>query len=126
MSSLPDEHSDFVVRQQKFHADRLARLRFLKGQAETVSELIADPRWEIYGRQIEMKRKTHGGELAALKTKLENAFLNPQDYGETKVKQAYNQGCCDGLDFALQIAKDLIEQGEKALGEIEILSNQVK
>lgn len=86
---------------------------------QKMSELTADPRWEIYGRALEQAKEIHERRIEAADQTLLGEFLDTVNYGKVKVARAYAEGYAKALAFALTAAKELIEQGEKATEELK-------
>jgi hypothetical protein len=128
MSRLPEENIDpyNVARGGMWDSQRLImakqeQLKRQQGEAEVMSRLTASPEWEIYGRKLEFELNR----AKQLRARLENALLtqvlNPQDYIEAKVHQAGAKSMVEALEFSLNVAKTLIEKGEKAIAELTFM-----
>ena len=99
---------------------RVHQLRIVAAVGQTMSELKADPRWELYGRHLELMRNQN--EDLAKKCELSLVgpkMLDPKEYAQLKVELARYRAYGDAYSKALEIAQTLIERGEQALKEIE-------
>ena len=115
---------DFRARREvEANAKRLPQLQAVKERASQMSALMADPKWEIYGLYVETERDKNAASAKAQ----EKAFMDltnpmlPQDELKAKLRYAHNQGALEAYNVALNIAKILIEQGEKAEEQIQAL-----
>ncbi len=115
------EHDQGYIR--GLRAGEKRDLQRVKEEGEVLSILTATPEWEMYGRKlgIEINRAT------AIKERIEKLFLDPQkvlspaDYMEAKVRQGQAAAYLDALNFALNVAKTLIEKGEVAVAELNLI-----
>ena len=93
----------------------LDHMRLVQGVGSVMSELQADPKWAIYGNHLEeIKQRYKDQQAGAERLLLDGKFMNSDQYGEAKLKQAECRGTVKGIDLALSIAKELIERGEEA------------
>lgn len=120
MPQLEDIMPYLKAKEKEAKDERVEQLRHQWGVGVVMSELQADPRWAIYGNHLkalqeyeEAKVKNYQGQL------LNKDFLTPKNYGQLKVALAKAEGIVAGFQQALDLAKQLIEQGEKALGSLE-------
>jgi len=101
----------------------LPQLQARQEKGFKMSQLIADPNWEFYGRYIEAEK---AGAEARCKV-AEQAILNlanpllPQDELKAKLILASNQGIVGAFNYALNIAEVLITEGEEAAKAVERL-----
>lgn len=81
-----------------------------------MSQLTADPNWEFYGRYLEAQRAKAEGYCKAASQAILNLAnpLSPQDELKAKLSLANHQGVVEAFNYALDIAKVLITEGEKA------------
>ena len=82
-------------------------------------ELTADPNWEIWERHIDAEKqrreqifKSMGEMLLSHRNK-----LTLEKFDQAKMDLAEHEAWIKALDFAVNIAKDVIERGEKAIDE---------
>ena len=106
--------------------DRLRQLRERQGVAQKVSELVADPRWEVWGRHLEAMRDKAKDRLVSVELKLTGEVLSPDEYVSVKVSQSSARGEVRAYNNALALAKTLIEQGEQAMKELNLLTTEDK
>lgn len=99
---------------------RIRQLRERQATGQKISELVADPRWEIFGREIESIRATYERRSEAAKVKLLNHLLLGDEYLQTKMEQAQADAAATALTLILGRAKVLIEQGEQAMNELKL------
>ena len=93
----------------------LDHMRLVQGVGSVMSELQADPKWAVYGNHLEeIKRRYKDQQAGAERLLLDGKFMNNEEYGRVKLQQAECKGTVKGIEIALSIAKDLIENGEKA------------
>ena len=107
--------------------ERFSKLEAIRQVGNTLSELRADPRWEVYGRYIEQERAKNEASAKAQERALLD-MVNPMpalDELKAKLRLAHNQGAMEAYKVALEIAKTLIEQGEKAEALIAQMGKQV-
>ena len=126
MSTLPEENRLIDWKQLYDKADAKSRTRELKRtqeEAEIMSSLTADPRWERYGRKLEAELKRATQLKDRLEAILLTKVLKPEEYIEAKVHQAANKGAVEALRFALTVAQTLIEKGEMAVAELNLMEN---
>ena len=96
-------------------------MRQLRGHvavADKVSQLVSDPRWEVWGRHVEAIKDYYAKRQAVAAAKLLTETLSGDEYVKAKVAHASSLEAVKVLDYALNMAKTLIEQGEKALAEL--------
>ena len=107
---------------QKLSASRtikIRQLRHVQAIAQTMSELSADPRWELYDRQIQVLIEQRRVALTALEKKLnEGETLEFKDYANLKQQIAFSRGWIEALKASIEVVKIWIERGEKAGEEI--------
>ena len=99
---------------------RVHQLKIVAAVGQTMSELKADPRWEVWGRHLELMRQqnedlAHKCELLLLGPKM----LDPKEYAQLKVDLTRYRAYSDAYSKALEVAQTLIERGAQALKEIE-------
>jgi hypothetical protein len=102
-------------------AQRLQNVHQLRERqvvGQKISELLADPRWEIYGRHVEAVRDSYQRRLDAVGADLLTQFYSETEYMKKRCEYAQAKEAVKALDTALTIAKTLIEQGEAAAAEI--------
>ena len=104
---------------EQARADHVRQLRERQEVGQKMSELMADPRWEIWGRHLESMRDQAKDRLALIEIKLTSEVLSPDEYLRVKVSQAQARGMWQSYNNALLLAKTLIEQGEKAVEELK-------
>lgn len=107
------------------------RFRQVQAQGIKMSELVADPRWEIYGRYIETERANHEASAKGIESKLLDDLnpLEPHEERKARLHLAHNRAAIEAYTLALSIAKTLIERGQAAEAEIArmvFLDNQSK
>ena len=111
------ELNEFRNRRARSDAEkRVAQIRAAQQVGKTLSELRADPRWEVYGRYLEAERAKAEGLCRVAEQSLLNIEKppSPQEEYRAKLALAQNRGTIEAFNYALNIAKQLIEQGEKA------------
>ncbi len=113
------EYRDVKPRLEIIHkqreAERRQQARIAQGVGQTMAELLADPRWQLYCNHIQAVLETDRKRLNALRDKLSGlAFLNEVENGQARVDAAYAKGHGDGLEWAMGLAKQLVERGEAA------------
>ena len=119
-----DELNEYRARREaEANAKRLPQLQAVKERASQMSALMADPRWEVYGRHIEAERAKNEASAKAQERALMDMTdpLSPQDELKAKLRLAHNRGATEAYGVALNIAKILIEQGDKAEEQIRAL-----
>jgi hypothetical protein len=122
MSLSQEEMKDYLhVKAEESRQRRATQLRGKIGVAEKISQLTADPRWEVYGRYVEQMRDgaKRRADYAHAKLLDPTTFLKPEEYGAIKLVHAMAIGSASALDAVLLIAKKLIEDGEVALKELK-------
>lgn len=93
----------------------LERLRLAEGVGSIMSELQADPRWAIYGNHLEEIKQRYKDQQAGWeRILLDGIFLGGEEYGKAKLNQSECRGIVKGIELALNVAKELIKNGEKA------------
>lgn len=104
------------------------QLRRIQVEAERMSELSADPKWELYGRYVEKKKRESDDALASIRASLTGAtFLDGKEYGQLKMEERYMEGYRDAVVYALGIAKEIIDRGHAAEAELtNIIDNKVE
>jgi hypothetical protein len=123
MTLLPEEIQDYSQKVLEYASTRRLKLEQAQAQGEQMSVLTATPEWESYGRKLEAEISR----AKAIKERIEKLFLDPSkvlspaDYMEAKIHQGQAAAYLDALNFALNVAKTLIEQGEKAVAELNLL-----
>ena len=85
-----------------------------------MSELVADPRWEEYGRELEAAKAQAEAHIAVCQNNLLDTQnpLEPKEELKNKLALAHNRGALEALKMALSVAQDLITDGEKAAEEM--------
>ena len=119
MAYTREELIPFIQERDSKEAQRQFRLQSVKAAGENVSELQADPRWEKFFRPIEAQSENLKHNLANVERKLSGAYLPPEEYTKTKIAQAGIQGQISSFDYVINLAKTLIEAGNKAKEELE-------
>ena len=111
------ELNDFRARREaKEKEKQVPQLRSREQLGLRMSQLTAHPDWEIYGRYLEAER----AKAEAYCKVVERALLNlanpllPQDELKAKLNLANHQGVLEAFNYALNIAKVLITDGEEA------------
>lgn len=94
-------------------------LRTQQALGEKMSQLAADPTWGVYVRGIEERKREFEKQLKDSNDRLCNIVMSPDKYLEEKVHQAYVRGTVSAYEFALDIIKELIAEGENAKKELE-------
>lgn len=105
-----------AIRQAHVYRDRQSVV-----QGKAMSELFADPHWEVWERHVNFEKqrrellfKSMGEMLLASRNK-----LTLEKFEAAKLDLAEHEAWIAALKFAVDIAKDVIERGEKAAEEIE-------
>ena len=93
---------------------------------QKISELQADPRWEVFGRHVNALRSTEFDRETSSQNRLINAILTSEDYLKVKIAQASSSAAVKAYDNVMNLAKTLIEQGESALKELNSLTSEEK
>ena len=93
---------------------------------QKISELQADPRWEVLGRHIEALMDQERERRRMTEFHLVNSILTGDAYLTAKVKHAKADGAFHAYNQVMQLAKVLIEQGESALKELNSLTSEEK
>lgn len=96
------------------------RARVQQAEGMKISQLVADPNWELYGRYIEREKERHEASAKGLESLLLDT-INPPDEKEglkIRLRLAHNRACVEAYTLALTIAKTLIESGRDAEAEI--------
>ena len=93
------------------------------GVGVAVAELQGDSNWHIYASHVEALRQNYEQQARGYEQSLLGAeFLEPKQYGQLKIKLAESKGMAKGLALALDLAKTLIQRGEKAAKELADIS----
>lgn len=122
-----EEMSSFLLNDAENRKQaRVHQLRAQQATAQKISELVADPRWEVYGRHVEAIRDLYTRKRDAASAKLLGKVLPRDEYVEAAVDMASHAAAVRALNEALTVAKTLIEHGEKAVEALKILDNQQK
>lgn len=122
MALLPEETRDWNREQLEHVKRRAAELNRIKAEATVISVLTADPKWEAYGRYLEMLKKIPQAQLANATRKLNGPVaLDPKEYYQTKFDQLKAEAALAAYDNVILVAKTIIEQGEVAVAELAIL-----
>lgn len=122
MSQSLEELKPFLAQDaEERKAMRIFQLRAKMEAHQKISELIADPRWELWGRHIEAMRDVHQAKATTTSKRLIAEFLQGEEYMKVKMAQIEADAAVKALNQALLVAKTLIEQGEKAAEELKIL-----
>ena len=97
-------------------AKQIPQLRSRGQLGLKMSQLTAHPDWEVYGRYLEAERAKAEAHAKALERVLLNLANppSPQDELKAKLALANHLGAFEAFNYALNIAKVLIEQGEEA------------
>ena len=120
MSQSLEELKPFLAKDAEDRkAARIFQLRAKIEAAQKVSELVADPRWELWGRHIEAMRDAHQVQASSARWRLCAKFLQGEEYLKVKIVQVEEDAAVKALNQALLVAKTLIEQGEKAAEELK-------
>lgn len=104
-------------------AARIFQLRAKMEAHQKVSELVADPRWEFWGRHIEAMRDAHQARATTASRRFIAEFLQGKEYVKVKMAQVEADSAVRALNQAILVAKTLIEQGEKAAEELKTIDN---
>lgn len=103
---------------------RITQLKAQHGVGQKVSELLTDPRWELWGRHVEAVRESYQRKLDAATAKILSDSLSDEDFRRVKLERAKWAEAVTALTTALTIAKTLIENGEKAAGELKEIDSK--
>lgn len=110
---------------RKRRKEREEQAKIAQGVGQTMAELLTDPRWAIYANHLQAVLESDRKRLNALRDKLSGlAFLNEVENGQARVDAAYAKGHGDGLEWAMRLAKELVEQGEAAKETLTIGGNE--
>ena len=121
------EIKDFQQRRAAAATEKLIpQLKSIRETGFKISQLIADPKWEFYGRYIEAEKAKAEARCRAAEQALLNLAnpLLPHDELKVKLVLASNQGIVGGFNYALKIAQALITEGEEAAKAVEGLENK--
>ena len=109
---------------------RQAHIEQLQARAsvgQKISELQADPRFEVWGRHVEAMKAIAQQRLDTVEHELtSNKLLRHDEYISYKIMQSSARGEVLAYNNALSVAKTLIEQGESALKELNTLTSEEK
>lgn len=89
-----------------------------------VSELLADPKWEIFVRHVQELADRSLALAGREKTRLVNDILKPEEYLECKVKLALYSGESSAFQRVIELAKTLVLRGEEAAKEVATSSEE--
>lgn len=118
--TLEDHQPSLIKRREEAQVKLTGQLRRMQVEAERMSELSTDPKWELYGRYVEQTKRENEAALAILKPTLTgNVFLDGKEYGQIKLDERYHEGWRDALTYALGVAKEIIERGTVAGVELK-------
>lgn len=124
-NQLEDIQPHLEKKRQEERLKTVEQIRHQVRVAAVMSELQADPRWELWGNHVEAVKaeykRQEGGYTQALAG---NEFLEPKRYGQLKLSQAEARGVVKGIEIAMNMAKVLIERGEAAIKELELGENK--
>src|SRR3990167_6574149 len=98
------EHRDQTAAQLGLRA--MYRFRQMQAEGMKISQLIADPNWELYGRYIEREKERHEESAKAQEAallSLENP-LGGTDELRIRLRLAHNRACVEAYTLALSIA----------------------
>ena len=119
LSEFQNAKADMIERRSKIGTQLKERIAV----AEKVSELIADPRFEVWGRHIEAMRDHHAKKSQAAKDKLTGGLLLGDEYLHVKMDQVAADAAMLALNNALKLAASLIKQGEEAMSDLKTLNS---
>ena len=108
-------------------AKQIPQLRSREQLGLKMSQLTAHPDWEVYGRYLEAERAKNETSAKAQERALLDMTnpLLPHDELKAKLWFAHNQGAVEAYNVALNIAKVLIEKGEKAKEQIAAIVGKI-
>lgn len=95
------------------------QLRERQAVGRKMSELVADPRWEQYGRHLDAIKESYIRRNGVATAKLTGNLLLGDEYLQVKMEQLRTEEAIKALNTALKIAKTLIEEGEKATEDLK-------
>ena len=107
------------AKQQEEEDRKFDQLRHQAGIGVVMSELQAEPKWAIYGNHLKALQEFEERKVKSYQDKLGGDFLTPQDYGQLKINLAKAEGTVAGFRQALNLAKELIESGERAENKLK-------
>ena len=105
---------------------KVVQLRQATRKAQTMAELITDPRWASYAQELrEMKVACEGLAKGAESALTGSRWLDPKEYGQAKLSLAVLQTYADAYGKALEMVEVLIARGEEAMKELANLPKEV-
>ena len=112
------QSSAFAAVQADRDRKRAERLKETAATGQKIAELIADPKWLTYAHTIAEAKDRERELQHVAEQSLLKQVLTSENYVAAKTAQMYHSGRADGLEFALSIAKELVDKGEDAARKI--------
>lgn len=90
-------------------------------EAQAMSELIADPNWEIWQRSIQAEKARHQAIFKGLGDNMLSGRnkITLEAFQQLKIELATHEAWIMALNFAVAVAKNVIEKGEQAAEEVK-------
>ncbi|MEK7110856.1 MAG: hypothetical protein AAB867_03305 [Patescibacteria group bacterium] len=108
------------AKQQEEEDRKVDQLRHQAGIGVVMSELQAEPKWAIYGNHLKALQEYEERKVKNYQDRLLGGdFLTSQVYGQLKINLAKAEGMVAGFQQALNLAKELIESGERAENKLK-------
>ena len=96
---------------EKADHERAEQRRIRQGVAKEVSELLADPRWELYRQHLEQIRDSHEAQVLSLSERLLGGTLTDDEMHKTQALYQFHKGWSLGLKASIDLAVELVKRG---------------
>lgn len=114
MSYIREELSDALGDLAAKRADaKMHQQRQRQWVGQQMSELLQDPRWNIYNQHLNALKEPHATRVTSLERSLSTtAYLPPDDMVKLKFDLVREKAALEAFDIAQKLIFTLIEQGK--------------